>query len=108
MTISNNSTSRNIGTSLVGVGALAFGVWGLAKPDTYAARMGVDRKVARGLGARDLVSGLLIVTGRRSSAPFVLRALFDFGDAAWMAQRKPKVAIGAAAFGVLALALSRR
>jgi hypothetical protein len=108
MTVSKNSTSRNIATSLVGAGALAFGAWGLSSPETYAARMGVEPKVARGLGVRDLISGLLVLGGRQSAFPFVVRALFDFGDAAWMARRKPKVALGAAAFGIMALVLSRR
>jgi hypothetical protein len=94
------------GRWILGGGALAFGAWGVAQPESLASAMGVDRDAARMVGYRDTASGLLIAL-QGGTASYLVRALFDFGDAALMARRKPKVAAGALGFGLMALAMAR-
>lgn len=92
---------------LLGLGSLGFGVWGLASPETLAKAMGVSESAARTIGFRDLASGGLLIA-KGGPVAFGTRALFDFSDAVVTRNTKPKIAVAAAAFGLLSVLLTIR
>ena len=99
--------SRRSIARFLGLGALGFGVLGLAKPRTLARLAATDERTARELGWRDLGNGLLLLA---SGSRFAIgqRMLYDVSDAIEFGPRKRGVAVGALAFAALgAVALSR-
>ena len=92
---------------VLGGGALSFGLWGLLGRESLGEMMGAGEGAASAVGVRDLGSGPLIAPGS-GSGPYLLRALYDAGDAARMRQDHPKAAPGALAFGALALVQAHR
>lgn len=88
-------------------GSLFFGAWGLARPQTLARTMGASEDAAREIGFRDTGAGLLILAVP-GPAPYLVRALFDVGDAVTIRREKPRVAVGALAFAALALVAALR
>jgi hypothetical protein len=93
---------------VLGGGAFAFGVLGLAAPGRLAAMVGsADDALGRELGFRDLGNALVFAAGARRAA-LAQRLLYDVSDAIRFGRRKPKVGIGALAFaGLGAVALLR-
>lgn len=69
-----------------------------------------DTRFVRLLGVRDLVSGVALVAGRNPVPALVARVVFDLGDVATFARRRPPiaaVALAYAALGVVALRSGR-
>jgi hypothetical protein len=94
-------TSRPI-RLVLGGGALAFGLVGVAAPRTLARWVGAsDEGVGRELGVRDLGNALVFASGANRAA-VLQRMLYDVSDALQFGRRKPAVAAGALAFAAVA------
>ena len=94
-------------TVVLGCGALAFGVLGVAAPARLATMVGAgDPAVGRGIGLRDLGNALVFASGSSRTA-IMQRMLFDVSDAIQFGRRKPKVGAGALAFAALGAAALR-
>ena len=94
--------------AVLGGGAFAFGVLGVAAPRRLAAMVGsTDEQLARELGLRDLGNALVFAAGANRTA-VVQRMLYDVSDAIRFGRQKPAVGVGALAFaGLGAVALLR-
>jgi hypothetical protein len=90
---------------VVGVGTLAYGAISAAQPQRFAQLTGMEEDEIRRLALRDLGSGLEILTAESSAPALVSRAFYDFKDAAGLMRRKPPLALFAAVWGLLALAV---
>jgi hypothetical protein len=100
-------TQRRL-ANVLGAGALAFGVLGLARPQALARMAATDEETARELGFRDLGNGGLLLASSDPRLAIVQRMLFDASDALLFGRRKPSVAVAALAFAALgAFALTR-
>jgi hypothetical protein len=80
---------------LLGLGSLAFGIWGLVHPKSLTGLMGDDPELGRLLGMRDTLVGvtLLNVAG---PIPLAMRVASDLHDAIRLRKRSPIVGLGAA------------
>ena len=88
-------------TFILGGGALAFGVLGIAAPARVAAMVGSsDPGVGREIGLRDLGNALVFASGSNRTA-IMQRMLFDVSDAIQFGRRKPAVGAGALVFAAL-------
>jgi hypothetical protein len=85
-------------TRLLGIGSLAFGVWGLIDPRSLTSLMGDDPRLGRPLAARDAAIGVALLTWPDRPLPLVARMAADSSDTMRLARRSPLVATGAAAF----------
>ena len=85
-------------TRLLGIGSLAFGVWGLIDPRSLTDLMGDDPRLGRPLGARDAAIGIALLAWPDRATPLVARMAADASDAMRLQRRSPRVAAGAAAF----------
>ena len=86
---------------VLGAGAFAFGVYGVAAPRSLARMVGSDdAAVGRELGFRDLGNALLFAAGANRTA-LAQRMIYDVSDALRFGRRKPAVGIGALAFAGL-------
>jgi hypothetical protein len=93
---------------VLGAGSLAFGVLGLVRPARLARMMAIGEDAARIVGFRDTGSALALFASADKRLAVVQRMLFDAGDAALLARRRPGAAVAALAFGCLgAAALAR-
>jgi hypothetical protein len=95
---------------LLGLGAFAFGVYGVAAPSSLARLVGSDdAAVGRELGFRDLGNAILFAAEANRTA-LAQRMVYDVSDAIRFGRAKPAVGIGALAFaglGAFALAHER-
>ena len=92
-----------VSTQVLGIGSVAFGVWGLLHPRSLAAMANDKPRIARWLGARDMAIGAaLLKTGGPKA--LALRMAADTADAIRLRSRSPKVALGALGFAALAVA----
>jgi hypothetical protein len=90
--------------ALLGLGSVAFGVWGLVHPKSLTRLMGDEQYLGRPLGIRDLAVGAALLKYGGTALP--LRIASDVHDAIRLRQRSPLAALGAAAvamWGVVAL-----
>jgi hypothetical protein len=87
---------------LLGVGSVAFGVWGSIHPKSLTDLLGDDPELGRTLGARDMVVGLalLSVPTAARALPLAMRLASDAHDAIRLRERSPLVALGAAAIAL--------
>jgi len=93
--------ARRLIRTVLGGGALAFGIYGVVAPRSLARMLGSDdEKLAREIGLRDIGNALVFASGSNRTA-MLQRMLFDVSDAAQFGRRKPKVAAGALAFAAL-------
>ena len=95
-------------TFILGIGSVAFGVWGLVHPDSLTRLMGDDPQYGRWLGVRDTAVGASLLA-RPGPVPIGLRLSADLHDAYRLRRRSPRVALAAAGFaawGAVSLALS--
>ena len=92
---------------VLGGGAAAFGVLGVAAPGRLSRLTGGSDDASRALGFRDLGNAALFVAAPARVA-IAQRLLYDVGDAVVYGARKPKVAVAALAFAALgAVAFAR-
>lgn len=100
-------TQRSL-SRLLGVGTLAFGVLGLARPALLGRMVDSDVETAREIGFRDLGNGALLLASPDPRPAIAQRVLFDVSDALMFGRRKPGVAAAALGFAALgAFALTR-
>lgn len=92
---------------VLGVGAFAFGVYGIVAPRSLAQLIGShDQALGRELGFRDLGNALIFAAGANRPA-LTQRMLYDVSDAFRFGRRKPAIGIGALVFaGLGAFALA--
>lgn len=94
-------------TRVLGLGTLAFGVLGVARPASLARMMDAEEEHARAIGYRDLGSGFALLWGRDPRSAILQRIVYDVSDALYLASRKPVAAAAALGFaGLCTLALS--
>jgi hypothetical protein len=97
--------------ALLAVGCLWFAALALVRPRRMAEILKADERLVRALGVRDLVSGASLLAARDPRVPLAARIVFDLGDVATFARRRPSMAGVAAlyaALGLLALRAARR
>lgn len=94
-----------VGRVALGGGAAGFAAWGILHPASLAAATKLEPSSARLIGFRDAASAVLIL-GPGGPLAYATRAVWDFGDAVVLAPRRPGMAAGAAAAGVVGLAMA--
>lgn len=94
--------TRQLAASVLGWGALGIAIAALVMPGRLARAMRVDRSAVRVIAVRDLVSAWLLLGGGGVPA-LLVRAVFDIGDVALMARRRPLFAFVAAGSAAVAL-----
>lgn len=99
MTDIDTETFRRRSAFILGWGSIAFAVWALADPRSFARFMGSNPETARLTGLRDLAIGSALARQPHRGF-FLLRASADAWDAATVAN--PNVACGAAFFSAWA------
>jgi hypothetical protein len=85
---------------VLGTGALAFGLYGVAAPRSLGRMVDASEAVGRELGFRDLGNALVFAAGANRTA-LIQRMLYDVSDAIRFGRRKPAVGIGALGFACL-------
>lgn len=88
-------------TRVLGVGTLAFGLLGIARPAVLARLMDAEEEHARAVGYRDLGSGLALLWSSDRRAAIAQRMLYDVSDALYLSSRKPAAAAAALGFAAL-------
>lgn len=86
---------------VLGAGALAFGVLGIAAPKRLARMLGSGEDAARSVGFRDVGNALVIFGSADARLGIAQRVLYDVGDALEYGPRKRGVLVGALAFAAL-------
>src|SRR5688572_5681035 len=85
--------------TLLALGSLAFGTWGLIHPKSLTGLLGDDPELGRFLGMRDAVVGVALLKFA-GPLPLAIRMACDLHDAVRLRERSPVVALGAAAIAV--------
>lgn len=99
--------SRRAWSVGMGVATLAFVGWAIAREEQLAQLLGSDLSTARAMAARDLGSGIVLLTARDPRPALTARVLYDLSDAVIFGRNRPKVAASALGFAALGIAALR-